>query len=117
MLYATGLTEEDMKKPQVGVCSVWYEGNPCNMHLLELSEYVKQGVQSSDCVGFRFNTIGVSVSVSFVWLSVFLLQMALQGGGTKTCNTFVQRSITIYIIGLIPNNNSCLLLSALLFLC
>ena len=64
MLYATGLTEEDMNKPQVGVCSVWYEGNPCNMHLLELSEYVKQGVVSSDCVGFRFNTIGVSDGIS-----------------------------------------------------
>jgi len=64
MLYATGLKEEDMNKPQVGVCSVWYEGNPCNMHLLELSEYVKQGVQSSDCVGYRFNTIGVSDGIS-----------------------------------------------------
>merc|ERR1711904_446097 len=64
MLYATGLTEEDMDKPQVGVCSVWYEGNPCNMHLLELSEYVKEGVQASDCVGCRFNTVGVSDGIS-----------------------------------------------------
>ena len=50
MLYATGMTEDDMDKPQVGICSVWYEGNPCNMHLLELSEYVKEGVVGSDCV-------------------------------------------------------------------
>ena len=64
MLYATGLKEEDMSKPQVGVCSVWYEGNPCNMHLLELSEYVKEGVEASDCVGFRFNTVGVSDGIS-----------------------------------------------------
>jgi len=64
MLYATGLTEEDMPKPQVGICSVWYEGNPCNMHLLELSEYVKSGVVGSNLVGFRFNTVGVSDGIS-----------------------------------------------------
>ena len=64
MLYATGLKEEDMSKPQVGVCSVWYEGNPCNMHLLELSEHVKSGVVASDLVGFRFNTVGVSDGIS-----------------------------------------------------
>jgi dihydroxy-acid dehydratase len=64
MLYATGLTEEDMNKPQVGIGSVWYEGNPCNMHLLDLSEYVKTGVEQVDCVGFRFNTIGVSDGIS-----------------------------------------------------
>mmetsp|Transcript_4446 Transcript_4446/g.6793 ORF Transcript_4446/g.6793 Transcript_4446/m.6793 type:complete len:646 (-) Transcript_4446:449-2386(-) len=64
MLYATGLTEDDMEKPQVGICSVWYEGNPCNMHLLELSEYVKTGVVGSELVGFRFNTVGVSDGIS-----------------------------------------------------
>jgi len=64
MLYATGLTEEDMSKPQIGVCSVWYEGNPCNMHLLSLSEYVKKGVEEQDLVGYRFNTIGVSDGIS-----------------------------------------------------
>lgn len=64
MLYATGLTEEDMSKPQVGICSVWYEGNPCNMHLLQLSEHVKEGVVGSDCVGYRFNTVGVSDGIS-----------------------------------------------------
>jgi len=64
MLYATGLNEEDMKKPQVGVCSVWYEGNPCNMHLLDLSESVKKGVKDADCVAFRFNTVGVSDGIS-----------------------------------------------------
>lgn len=64
MMYATGLTEEDMSKPQVGICSVWYEGNPCNMHLLDLSEHVKAGVLSQNCVGYRFNTIGVSDGMS-----------------------------------------------------
>mmetsp|Transcript_14192 Transcript_14192/g.20267 ORF Transcript_14192/g.20267 Transcript_14192/m.20267 type:complete len:646 (-) Transcript_14192:163-2100(-) len=64
MLYATGLKEEDMNKPQVGICSVWFEGNPCNMHLLDLSENVKSGVIASDLVGYRFNTIGVSDGIS-----------------------------------------------------
>jgi dihydroxy-acid dehydratase len=45
MLYGIGLTEEDMKKPQVGIASTWYEGNTCNMHLNGLSKYVKDGVQ------------------------------------------------------------------------
>ena len=64
MLYATGMTESDMSKAQVGICSVWYEGNPCNMHLLDLSEDVKRGVVDSGCVGRRFNTIGVSDGIS-----------------------------------------------------
>eukprot|EP01025_Chloroclados_australasicus_P037815 TRINITY_DN3867_c0_g3_i5.p1 TRINITY_DN3867_c0_g3~~TRINITY_DN3867_c0_g3_i5.p1 ORF type:complete len:605 (+),score=71.75 TRINITY_DN3867_c0_g3_i5:197-1816(+) len=64
MLYATGLNEEDMNKPQVGIASVWYEGNPCNMHLLKLSEAVKEGVQQAGMVGYRFNTVGVSDAIS-----------------------------------------------------
>jgi len=59
-LYATGLTEEDMDKAQVGIASVWYEGNPCNMHLLDLAAAVKEGVVAAGLVGMRFNTIGVS---------------------------------------------------------
>ena len=64
MLYGTGMTDEDMKKPQVGIGSVWYEGNTCNMHLLELGEHVKQGVGEAGMVGMRFNTIGVSDGIS-----------------------------------------------------
>ena len=64
MLYATGLREEDMDKPQVGIASVWYEGNPCNMHLLQLAEKVKEGVHAAGLVGMRFNTIGVSDGIS-----------------------------------------------------
>src|SRR5438874_1944148 len=64
MLYATGLSEEDLKKPQVGIASVWFEGNPCNMHLLQLAEKAKEGVRAAGLVGFRFNTIGVSDGIS-----------------------------------------------------
>ncbi len=64
MLYATGLTREDLDKPQVGIASVWFEGNPCNMHLLQLGEHVKAGVEASGMVGMRFNTIGVSDGIS-----------------------------------------------------
>jgi dihydroxy-acid dehydratase len=64
MLYATGLTDTDMKKAQVGIASVWFEGNPCNMHLLDLAAKVKEGVQEAGLVGFRFNTIGVSDGIS-----------------------------------------------------
>jgi dihydroxy-acid dehydratase len=64
MLYATGFTEQDMNKAQVGIASVWWEGNPCNMHLNELASHVKKGVDSPDLIGLRFNTIGVSDAIS-----------------------------------------------------
>jgi dihydroxy-acid dehydratase len=64
MLYATGLRDDDLDKPEVGIASVWYEGNPCNMHLLSLAERVKEGVVAAGLVGMRFNTIGVSDGIS-----------------------------------------------------
>ncbi|CAG8774671.1 9204_t:CDS:2, partial [Acaulospora morrowiae] len=64
MLYGTGLKPEDMSKAQVGISSVWYEGNPCNMHLLDLSAKVKEGVIKAGMVGYRFNTVGVSDGIS-----------------------------------------------------
>jgi dihydroxy-acid dehydratase len=64
MLYATGLKPEDMSKAQVGICSVWFEGNPCNMHLLDLGLEVKKAIQSRDLIGMRFNTVGVSDGIS-----------------------------------------------------
>ncbi|HUN23553.1 MAG TPA: dihydroxy-acid dehydratase [Anaerolineales bacterium] len=64
MLYATGMSEADMNKAQVGIASVWYEGNSCNMHLLDLSAKVKEGVEKVGLVGMRFNTIGVSDGIS-----------------------------------------------------
>ncbi len=60
MLYGIGLKEGDMAKPQIGIASTGYEGNPCNIHLNGLSVYVKQGIQANDMVGLIFNTIGVS---------------------------------------------------------
>jgi dihydroxy-acid dehydratase len=64
MLYAAGLREEDMGKAQVGIASCWFEGNPCNMHLLDLGTEVAAGVRAADLVGLRFNTIGVSDGIS-----------------------------------------------------
>ncbi|KAF3087794.1 dihydroxy-acid dehydratase ilv3 [Orbilia oligospora] len=64
MLYATGLKEPDMDKAQVGISSVWYSGNPCNMHLLDLNHKVKEGVEAAGLVGYQFNTIGVSDAIS-----------------------------------------------------
>ncbi|MEO1050447.1 MAG: dihydroxy-acid dehydratase [Bacteroidota bacterium] len=64
MLFGIGLTEEDMKKAQVGVVSTGYEGNTCNMHLNGLAEEAKQSVNKNDLVGLIFNTIGVSDGIS-----------------------------------------------------
>ena len=64
MLHAIGLTDEDFKKPLVGIASTGYEGNPCNMHLNQLALDIKEGVQKSDSVGLIYNTIGVSDGIS-----------------------------------------------------
>ena len=64
MLYGTGMSEIDMDKAQVGIASVWWEGNTCNMHLNELAARVKDGVVGAGLVGMRFNTIGVSDGIS-----------------------------------------------------
>lgn len=64
MLYGIGLTEEDLKKAQVGIVSTGWEGNTCNMHLNGLADLVKQGVKESDLVGLIFHTIGVSDGMS-----------------------------------------------------
>ena len=64
MLYGVGLSEADMNKAQVGIGSVWYEGNTCNMHLNDLAARVKASVDQAGLVGLRFNTIGVSDGIS-----------------------------------------------------
>ncbi|KAG9316611.1 dehydratase family-domain-containing protein [Chiua virens] len=83
MLYATGLTEEDMNKPQIGISPIWWEGNPCNMHLvgfmscasfegctdfvynkLDLAKKIKEGCKEEGLVGLLFNTIGVSDAIT-----------------------------------------------------
>ncbi|CAL1707183.1 unnamed protein product [Somion occarium] len=64
MLYAVGLTEEDMDKPQIGISPIWWEGNPCNSHLLDLAKHIKKGCTQEGLVGLIFNTIGVSDAIT-----------------------------------------------------
>ncbi len=64
MLYGIGLTEEDMAKAQVGIVSMGYDGNTCNMHLNDLAQSIKKSVWSNDLVGLIFNTIGISDGIS-----------------------------------------------------
>ena len=64
MLYALGLKPDDMTKAQVGISSVWYEGNPCNMHLLDFSAEIKKSIEKAGLLGMRFNTVGVSDGMS-----------------------------------------------------
>jgi dihydroxy-acid dehydratase len=64
MLHATGLSEEDLHKPQLGIAAMWFDGNPCNMHLGRLAEAVQEGARAAGLVGFRFFTIGVSDGIS-----------------------------------------------------
>jgi dihydroxy-acid dehydratase len=64
MLHAIGLSDEDLQKPQIGIVSTGYEGNPCNMHLNDLARLIKEGTKKSDTIGLIFNTIGVSDGIS-----------------------------------------------------
>jgi len=64
MLHAIGLSDNDLKKPQIGIASTGFEGNPCNMHLNDLAKEAKQGVSKQDWIGLIFNTIGVSDGIS-----------------------------------------------------
>ena len=60
MLYALGLTRDDLNKPQIGIGTVWFDGNPCNSKLDQLSNSVKSSLIDKNLLGMRFNTIGVS---------------------------------------------------------
>ena len=64
MLHATGLSADELERPQVGIASMWWDGNPCNMHLLDLSERIAAGVRGAGLLPMRFNTIGVSDGIS-----------------------------------------------------
>ena len=64
MLYGIGLTDDDMKKAHVGIASMGYDGNTCNMHLNDLAKLVKEGIWKNDLVGLIFNTIGISDGMS-----------------------------------------------------
>src|ERR1700760_4702847 len=64
MLYGIGLTDNDLAKAQVGIASMGYDGNTCNMHLNDLAKIVKEGVWDNDLVGLIFNTIGISDGMS-----------------------------------------------------
>ncbi|GAA5871151.1 hypothetical protein JCM8547_001471 [Rhodosporidiobolus lusitaniae] len=77
MLYATeGMeSETDLAKPMVGVANVWYEGNPCNMHVLKLGERVKKSLTSAGITGYQFGTLGVSDGIS---MGTFGMSYSLQ---------------------------------------
>jgi dihydroxy-acid dehydratase len=66
MLYAAGVPDKQTMKtsPHVGIASVWWEGNPCNMHLLDLGKEVKKAIVAQGMLGWQYNTIGVSDAIT-----------------------------------------------------
>lgn len=66
MLFAAGVPDKDAmaKSPHVGIASVWWEGNPCNMHLMDLGKTVKKSVSEKGMIGWQYNTIGVSDAIT-----------------------------------------------------
>ena len=114
MLYATGLTEKDMDKPEVGIASVWFEGNPCNMHLLTLAEKAKEGVKAAGLVGMRFNTIGVSdgISMGTEGMSFSLQSRDLIADSIETVMSAQWYDANISIPGCDKNMPGCLIAMA-----
>ena len=64
MLYGIGLKDEDFKKPQIGIASTGFEGNPCNIHLNDFAQNIKVSIHKEDMLGMVFNTIGVSDGIT-----------------------------------------------------
>jgi dihydroxy-acid dehydratase len=114
MLYATGMSEADMDKAQVGIASVWYEGNPCNMHLLQLAEKVKEGVHAAGLIGMRFNTIGVSdgISMGTDGMSYSLQSRDLIADSIETCMGAHWYDANISLPGCDKNMPGCLIAMA-----
>lgn len=111
MLHATGMTREDMNKAQVGIASVWFDGNPCNMHLNKLSEKVKEGVQAAGLWGMRFNTIGVSdgISMGTDGMSFSLQSRDLIADSIETVTSAQWYDANISIPGCDKNMPGCLI--------
>ena len=114
MLYGTGLTEKDMEKPEVGIASMWFEGNTCNMHLLSLAEKVKEGVKAAGLVGMRFNTIGVSdgISMGTEGMSFSLQSRDLIADSIETVMSAQWYDANISIPGCDKNMPGCLIAMA-----
>jgi dihydroxy-acid dehydratase len=111
MLHGTGLTSEDMEKAQIGISSVWYEGNTCNMHLNDLAEWVREGVQAAGLVGMRFNTIGVSdgISMGTAGMSYSLQSRDLIADSIETVMSAQWYDANISIPGCDKNMPGCLI--------
>jgi len=114
MLYGTGLSQADMDKAEVGIASVWWEGNTCNMHLNDLAAKVKEGVQAAGLVGMRFNTIGVSdgISMGTAGMSYSLQSRDLIADSIETVMAAQWYDANIAIPGCDKNMPGCLIAMA-----
>ncbi|MDE2088891.1 MAG: dihydroxy-acid dehydratase, partial [Gammaproteobacteria bacterium] len=114
MLYGTGMTAADMDKAQVGIASVWFEGNTCNMHLLDLAAKVKEGVAAAGLVGLRFNTIGVSdgISMGTEGMSYSLQSRDLIADSIETVMSAQWYDATIALPGCDKNMPGCIMAMA-----
>ena len=114
MLYGTGMTREDMSKAQVGIASIWWEGNTCNMHLNDLAAVVREGVVAADMIGMRFNAIGVSdgISMGTEGMSYSLQSRDLIADSVETVTAAQWYDGLITIAGCDKNMPGCLMAMA-----
>jgi dihydroxy-acid dehydratase len=114
MLYGTGMSREDMNKAQVGIASIWWEGNTCNMHLNDLAAVVREGVAAADMIGMRFNAIGVSdgISMGTEGMSYSLQSRDLIADSVETVTAAQWYDGLITIAGCDKNMPGCLMAMA-----
>jgi dihydroxy-acid dehydratase len=101
MLYAAGVPNEHVLKtyPQVGIASVWWEGNPCNTHLLDIGKEVKRAVEKQEMLAWQYNTVGVSDGITMggegMRFSLQTREIIADSVETVTCAQFHDACITI----------------------
>jgi dihydroxy-acid dehydratase len=64
MLRASGLNDDDFRKPLIGIANTWIEIGPCNYHLRELAEHVRQGIRAAGGTSLEFNTVSISDGIT-----------------------------------------------------
>ncbi|RMD40159.1 hypothetical protein DV735_g4970, partial [Chaetothyriales sp. CBS 134920] len=101
MLFAAGVPDRHAMQtsPHVGIASVWWEGNPCNMHLLDLAKEVKKSVLANGMLAWQYNTIGVSDAITMgnngMRFSLQTREIVADSVETVTCAQAHDANITI----------------------
>ena len=111
MLRAVGFTDEDFKKPVIGVASTWAEVAPCNMHINELALKVKEGIRTAGGVPQIFNTITISdgINMGHEGMRFSLVSREVIADSIETVGEGMRHDAMVAIGGCDKNMPGCLM--------